>query len=229
MSRLSPYWGLTFPRRGRAYDRYIYPEQFTAGERAAWKRHFLIFLRKLVFWSGKRPVLKNPHNTARVALLREVFPEARFIHICRHPYDVYRSNMHMARQGHIVYQLQDPDESDSYATRFLGHYREMEASYYRDTADLSAGQVVEVAFEDIEQDPILQVRRIYDQLGLEFTDRFRRRLERYLEGVADYQKNRFRPLDPAKQFEVDAAMGPFMDRWGYTSTGRRVAERREAA
>ena len=220
VSRLSPYWGLTFPRRGRAYDRFIFPDQFTPAELRSWKGHLMLFLRKLVFWSGKRPLLKNPYNTARVAALRSIVPGARFVHVYRHPYDVYRSNMHMARQGHVVYQLQDPDESDSYATRFLDHYRTMEEAFYREAGELPPGQVAELAFEDLERDPIGQLRQIYARLGLEFTTRFEARLERYLESIADYQKNRFKPLADDVRREVDAAIGPFMARWGYDANGR---------
>lgn len=224
VSRLSPYWGLTFPRRGAAYDRFIFPADFTPKELAAWQGHLLLFLRKLTFWSNKRPLLKNPHNTARVALLRQMFPEARFIHVYRHPYDVYRSNMHMAREGHVVYQLQDPDESDSYQTRFLNNYRRMEEAFYREIDGLPADRVVEVAFEDLEHDPVGQLRRIYGQLGLDFTPRFQERLACYLEKIAGYQKNRFRPLADEVRRQVDAQMGPFMARWGYTAQGRSLAK-----
>ena len=78
----------------------------------------------------------------------------------------------------------------------------------------------ELAFEDLERDPIGQLRQIYARLGLEFTTRFEARLERYLESIADYQKNRFKPLADDVRREVDAAIGPFMARWGYDANGR---------
>jgi hypothetical protein len=219
--RLSPYWALTFPRLWSIYDRFVFPADFSAAELATWKGHLLLLLRKLTFWSGKRPLLKNPYHTARVALLRSMFPGARFIHVYRHPYDVYRSNMHMAREGHVVYQLQDPEEADNYQTRFLGNYRGMEEAFYRESADLPPAQVAEVAFEDLERDPLGEIRRLYAQLGLAISPRFQERLESYLESVADYQKNRFKTLPEQVRQEVDRQMAPFMARWGYTAEGRR--------
>lgn len=231
VSRLSPYWGMTFPRRGAAYDRYIFPEQLSPSEKRAWQGHLILFLRKLTFWSRRRPLLKNPYNTARVAALSEIFPRARFIHIHRHPYDVYRSNMHTAREGHIVNQLQDPDEADSYQTRFLDNYRAMEEAFYRASRELSPENVVEVRFEDVERDPLGEVRRIYAQLGLVFSARFQERLQRYLESVAGYQKNRFGSLPEDVQARIDAQMGLFMERWGYSPAAApsRQPERRQAA
>lgn len=219
VSRLSPYWLMSFPRQVAAYERYAYPQGFSSRERRQWKRHYLLFLRKLTFWSRKRPLLKNPYNTGRVEMLREMFPSAKFIHISRHPYDVYRSNMHLAREGHVVHQLQDPDPNDSYQTRLLDNYRRMEDAFVRQTAGLPDAQVAEVRFEDVERDPIGEVRRIYARLGLEFTPAFERRLEQYLAKIAGYRKNSFRALPPEDRRRIDAKLGPFMARWGYTPDG----------
>jgi hypothetical protein len=212
---LSPYWGATFPRQIAKYDRFIFGERFTEKELKTWKRNWLLFLRKLTFWSDNRPLLKSPYHTGRVAVLRSIFPKAKFIHICRHPYAVYRSNMHMAREGWVVFQLQDPDERDCYATRFLENYRALEEAFYRDSASLPAHDVAEVRLEDLERDPIGEIRRIYRQLGLTYTVHFHRRLTRYVKSIAGYQKNRLPELSEEERQRICAAMGPFLERWGY--------------
>jgi len=217
VTRLSPYWGPTFPKQWPHYDRFIFPKQMTAGEQASWKRHYLTFLRKLVFWSGKRPLLKNPYNTARVETLLAMFPEARFVHIYRHPDAVYRSNQHMAREGHCVYQLHDPEEATSYGARFLDNYRAMEDAFYAESADLPARQVVDLRYEDLDQHPIEQLKRIYAQLELSWDARFEQRLESYLASVADYEKNKFRPMPPEQERLIYAKMSPYFARWGYAA------------
>ncbi|MEX0712437.1 MAG: sulfotransferase [Pirellulales bacterium] len=224
MTRQSPYWGLTFPLQTADYDRAIHPADFTPAELAAWKRHYLRFLRALTFWSGKQPLLKNPYHTARVDLLCRLFPRARFIHIHRQPYAVYRSNLHMQREGHCMYQLQDPDERTGYAARFLGNYLAMEQAFSDQSRRLPANRLVEVCFEDLEKDPQAEIDRIYQQLELTIDESFRRRLAAYLEGLAGYQKNRVEPLDPATGQRVYAALRALFDRWGYDAQGRRVAQ-----
>ena len=160
-------------------------------------------------------MLKSPYHTGRVAALRAIFPRAKFIHICRHPYAVYRSNMHMVREGWVVFQLQDPDERDSYQTRFLDNYRALEETFYRDTAELPSQDVVEVRLEDLEQDAIGEIRRAYSELGLEYNMRFHQRLKRYLKSVAGYRKNRLPELSEDERRQVQMKMGSFLRQWGY--------------
>ena len=40
---------------------------------------------------GQRLLIKNPVYTARVGLLRVLFPNAKFVHIYRNPYIVFQS------------------------------------------------------------------------------------------------------------------------------------------
>lgn len=213
--RLSPYWGWVFAKQGARYDRYLFAEGFSPREKAVWRRANLRFLRKLVFWSGRRPVLKNPCNTGRLSMVLEMFPDARIIHLHRHPCDVYRSNLHLAREGQVLFQLQHPTDGGSYEERFLDNYLKMELVYAREAAELSRDRVVEVRFEELVRDPVGQVRQIYRQLGLTMDARFRMRLRRYLRSIAGYRKNKFEPLQTETRREVCRAVEPLCRRWGY--------------
>jgi hypothetical protein len=223
---ISPYWGMTFPRQWPNYDQMTYIDKLPAAQQARWKRHYLMFLKKLTWFSGKRPVLKSPNNTGRVAVLRGMFPRARFVHLYRDPEVVYLSNMRLAREAHVMNQLQDPQPDTSYQARFLENYAAMETAFYRDTADLPPGCVAEVCFEDLEASPIEQLRRVYAVLGLEWTDTHQQRLERYLAGLAGYQKTRHKRLTEFERRQIRATMLPFMQRWGYEAA---PVTRRKAA
>ena len=91
----------------------------------------------------------------------------------------------------------------------------LEEAFYQDSAGLPTDDVVHVRLEDLESDPVGSVERIYQQLGLEFTTEFDERLRRYLDTIADYQKNRFTGLSDDVCQQIDAKMGTFMDHWGY--------------
>ncbi len=221
----SPHWGMTFPQQWPKFESYVYPDRLPARQLRRWKNCFSSFLKKLTFWNqSKRPLLKNPYATGRVRLLNDMFSQAKFVHIYRNPYDVYRSNRHLAREGHVVNQLQDPEPSCSYEARLLPNYRRIEEAFYEGAKGLEAWQLAEVAFEELERDPRAVLRAVYDKLDLPWTDEFENRLERYLAGVADYQKNRHRPLPDDERCCVENEMRPFMERWGYQPTdSRRVA------
>ena len=68
-------------------------------------------MRKLTFKYGRPLVLKSPPHTARIRLLLEMFPEARFVHIHRHPYQVFRSCRHYHDTAVWYSYLQKPDTS----------------------------------------------------------------------------------------------------------------------
>lgn len=228
LTRLSPYWGFMFPRETARHDRCIYPADMTFVEREEWRDCLLLYLRKLTFWSRRPPLLKSPYNTARVGEFRLLFPQVKVIHICRHPYETYLSNMHLAEHGFAAFQLQDPARRDNYSTRFLDHYRRMEQTYDADAACLPAGHAAEVRYEDLAADPIAQVQRLYRGLGLTYTLRFDLRLRRYLASVADYKKNRHPRLDPATQARIDSRMGEYLVRWGYADASAEARPARVA-
>lgn len=229
VSRLSPYWGLTFPSQTETYDRYIYPENFSASELATWRKKYIQFLRALVWRNGRRPLLKNPHNTARMAQLREMFPDARFVHIFRQPYAVYRSNMHLAAEGHCMYQLQDAEPKSGYTACFLDNYRKMEESLYRDAQRTPSGRFAEICFEDLERQPLAELRRLYDQLQLEWSAEFEKRVEAYLAGLRGYQKNEFKTMEPALRNRIYEKLEPLFERWGYNRDGHRTITDRASA
>jgi hypothetical protein len=204
-----------FPRETQRHDRCIYPEDMTAAERTEWRACLVHYLRKLTFWSRRPPLLKSPYNTARVGEFQRVFPRVKVIHICRHPYQTYLSNMHLAEHGLSAFQVQEPSAGNNYRTRFLDQYRRMEDAFYRDARELPRGHVAEVRYEDLAAEPIAEIRRLYAELGLRYTLGFDIRLQRYLAGIAGYTKNRHPRLEPFVQAQIESRMAPYLDRWGY--------------
>ncbi|TFG37549.1 MAG: sulfotransferase, partial [Candidatus Aminicenantes bacterium] len=66
----------------RIFDRYVMFEDVSPTVVEKWQAIYLRFLKKLTFSSGgKRLLLKNPANTARIRVLLELFPDAKFIHV----------------------------------------------------------------------------------------------------------------------------------------------------
>ena len=104
------YHGLSFPNKRKFYTRYIALDDVPPNVVRKWKRTYLYYLRKLTLDSGgKQLVLKNPPNTARVKLLLELFPNAKFINICRNPYNVFPSTVKMYNNLIPPFFLQKPD------------------------------------------------------------------------------------------------------------------------
>ena len=83
MTLLSPYIGVAFPREEEVYERYLTFQEVSREETEEWKKAMLHMVKKLTLKYQRRLLLKSPTHTARIKLLLEVFPDARFVHIHR--------------------------------------------------------------------------------------------------------------------------------------------------
>jgi len=215
LTRLSPYMDWCFPRSGSGYGRYLTFRDAGPDEVAAWSDALAWFLRALTRDAGGRPlVLKSPPHTARVALILRIFPDARFVHIRRDPYAVFVSTVGLLKAIPPVFRLQrGPKGVDTGAV--LATYAAMYDAYFDDAAGVPPGQLVEVAYEELERDPIGRLRGVYDGLALGDFEEVRPALEAYLASNAGYRKNRHPELDGVTRGRVAEACARSFDAWGY--------------
>ncbi len=211
---LSPYLGWAFPRRRTHYDRYLTFRGAKPAEVGRWKTALLRFVRKLTLKYGRPLVLKSPPHTARVRLLLDVFPDARFVHVCRDPYAVFQSTRHLERTAAPALALQRsaPRDLDG---RILARYAELYDTYLEERGSIPAGRLHELRYEDLAVDPVRGLRRLYAALGLPDFEAARPAVEAHLGAVTGYRPNAFRPLPAADRRRVAAAWGRFFDAWGY--------------
>jgi hypothetical protein len=104
----SPYLDMAFPNRPQIYRKYLDMVGVSPRGRAAWKRSWRRFLQRLTYRRPGRLLLKSPTHTARIKLLLEVFPDARFVHIVRNPYVVFSSTHKMILAMTTELSLQEP-------------------------------------------------------------------------------------------------------------------------
>jgi len=215
LSLRSLYLGMSFPRRMAHYERHLTFDEASSADRNAWKAAHLAFAQKLSYKFGGRPLLlKSPPNTARVRMLLDLFPDARFVHIHRNPYDVYQSQMKFYDTVLWYTYLQRPDRS-RLSEEIIERYRVVFAALFRDQPLIPAGQFHELAFADLEHNPIEQVKRIYENLKLEGFETVLPKLKAYLATLGGYEKNQFAPLDADTRARVQTAAHSCFERWGY--------------
>ncbi|MEO1298405.1 MAG: sulfotransferase [Cyanobacteria bacterium J06636_16] len=217
----SYYVALSFPQAEAYYERYLTLQDVSPEERQQWQESFQWLLQKLTFKYHRQLVLKSPPHTARIRLLLELFPRARFIHIHRHPYRVFQSMQHyFATAGWRTY-LQKPNLPDIDAG-ILRRYQILYDAYFAQKDLIPAGQFCDVRFSDLEQDPIQQVQTIYRTLGLPYSEAFDTRLQDYLTVRQGYRKNTFPPLEPATKQQIDQAWRRAFSTWGYAATVHKI-------
>ncbi len=214
MTLRSPYPGISFPRREDEYLRYLDFRGVPVQEIEQWKAALLWFMKKLTLKYDRALLLKSPPHTARIRLLLELFPQARFVHIHRDPYTVFQSHRHYFDTATWYTYLQRP-EADKIEERILRRYTRLYDSFFEDLPRIPQGQFHEMRFEDLERDPVGQLRLLYERLKLTGFERSEPELLRYVRSLEGYQKNEFGTL-PAKWKErVREDWRRSFELWGY--------------
>lgn len=212
---LSPHMAWHFPARAPAYERYLTFRDADVEERSRWKTALRLVVRKLHYrYPSRRPILKSPCHTARVALILEAFPDALFVHIHRHPYEVFRSTRHMELKIRPLFQFQRAD-LDDLDLQIIRRYRTMYDAYLEDRQRIPAGRLVELPYRQLVQSPLEALEAVYDRLGLADAGPIMPAWQRYLESVSGYRNNRHRPLTGSLRRELRSAWRSAFETWGY--------------
>jgi len=215
MSEVSFYHAIYFPRAfAENINRGLFFDGCSVADIHGWRRQFTYFLRKLYLHQGERRLLiKNPVYTARVSLLREMFPGAKFIHIHRNPYDVFLSMRNFYEKLLKELALQNYDHVDIDET-ILTVYDRMMRDFERETEGLGREELVELRYDALDANPIQAVENVYSSLGLPGFSEARGDFERYLATVESFKKNKFDYCDEAAA-RVENRLGYFIGKWGY--------------
>ncbi|HXI88052.1 MAG TPA: sulfotransferase, partial [Parvularculaceae bacterium] len=151
MSDLSFYHGIYFPRAFNQFlRRGLFFDDCSDAEIAAWRQTFSYLVRKLYLYQGRKPLLiKNPVYTARLAALLDMFPDAKFIHIHRNPYDVFVSMRNFYKKLFEEFALQGYSHVDIDET-ILEVYERMMRAIDKDSAGLPKTKFIELRYDELD-------------------------------------------------------------------------------
>ncbi len=215
MTPLSFYHGIYFPRHfDRLIDRGLFFDGCGAEEIEEWRDAFRRFLRKIVWQQGRPPLIKNPVYTARPAMLREMFPETRFIHIRRNPHEVFRSMRNFYRKLLGAMALQAPPPDLDIDATILRVYARMMSEFDAQTEGWAPPLMVEVPYELLDARPLEALERIHEALGLDGFDALAPKARAYLDRLGTFPKNVL-PRDDETERMVEEALGRWRRRWDY--------------
>lgn len=128
----------------------------------------------------------------RIPLLNEIFPEARFIHIHRHPYEVIPSTIHMwdilRRQNALNKKSRRPD-----VTEVATFMDQMLTTIRTDLEKIPENRFTEIGFQEVLTNPQEAIRSIYQKLDLPYTPSFDQQIKEFLPEVKRFKKNEFKP------------------------------------
>jgi len=209
----SPLTAIAFPRH---FDRYMKTLTFEEAEervKEEFKESFNYMIKKLTFAKGgKQLVLKNPSDTAKVNILREIYPDAKFVHIYRNPYNVFYSTKKLYEHNIKYYEFQkrtyDLDEL------IFSTYRKMHKKLYEDIKAIPEGNFIEVKYEDLIKNPIKNLKRIYDELALGDFSQVQPEIEAYLQTINEFKPANYK-ISPEEKQRIYDQWHEMIDKWGY--------------
>lgn len=206
--------GMAFPRNSEFYDRYLTLRDLSDAELSEWNAAFKWFVQKLTLRYRRPLLLKSPGATCRIKVLLELFPDARFVHIHRNPYAVYRSFARAIEAVSPMIALQRAASADL-DERIFRLYEEILDAFFEQRRLIPESRFCEVRFEDLEKDPLVQVRSVYERLGLpDFRDA-EPALRRYVDSLSGYNKNVPEELPADLRKRIAQAGERCFAEWGY--------------
>ncbi len=216
LSGLSPYLMLAHPNDPSKYERYFELKDLPPAQLARWKERFLYLMKKLTIKNNKPIVFKSPTHTYRIPVLLEMFPNAKFVYIYRDPYAVYSSSMHLRRtlfaENGLAKIVMDEKMQDDAMTMYT-HCIE---TYERTRSLVPSGNLYEIRFEDLEADPLGEMRRLYQGLSLPGWEQVEPAITKKLPALTQYRKNSFN-MDEDLMRKIYNRWKPSFERYGYPS------------
>ncbi|MGB5915258.1 MAG: sulfotransferase, partial [Phormidesmis sp.] len=181
-----------------------------------WQRLHCHLLKKVSIHQKRKPLLiKNPVYTGYIRHLREIWPQAKFIHIYRNPYRVFPSTQHYFTRLLPELALQSYEVDDlPIEPLIFESYAYLMRSLKADTADLPPQQFYELSFEDLQANPIRELEALFQQLELSNFRIARPYLESYLTDLKGYQQNQY-DLDTEIIKKIETHWNFQIQQWGY--------------
>lgn len=181
-----------------------------------WSKTYKKMLQGISFYNGdsKTLLLKNPHNTARIKVLLKMFPNAKFIYIHRDPFEVYQSTVHLYKsviRSQFLEELSDEQISECVITT----YELVMKQYLELRACIPEGQLSEVSYANLSQDPMSTMKNIYTELNLGDFAKIKPIFESYINSQKNYRKNKFKDLPNDLKKRLTKRWGFAFKAWDY--------------
>jgi hypothetical protein len=190
LSALTPYLGVLLCRR-HYIDHYLTPDDMSPRQKAKWRKQYLYTIKKIAYLNGNKPlILKNPANTGRIKELLTLFPDAKFIHIYRNPYNVFKSLVHHLevtpkKISNLSFGKKIAEELA------INFYKKLMITYFEQKNLIQNNHLAEVKYEDLIENPLIEVKRIYDLLQIQYDRKVVKQTENYIKLLAAYKTNFF--------------------------------------
>ncbi len=193
ISNLSPYsfyhaW--YFPHKIEDYfKKYVLFEDVSENIISDWKKNYIYFLKKISYKNkGRQIILKSLVNTAKIKHILEMFPDAKFIHLCRNPYPLYYSTWKLYNSILPIFSFQNVDK-EKLDNAIIKIYKKLYLKYIEEKNLIPTENLIEIKYEEFINDPLKTVEGIYKQFKINSFNNAKPMFENYIKKHENYKKN----------------------------------------
>lgn len=180
--------------------------------------------RKLYRNPGKTLLMKSVFLPSRYDLVTRAAPNARFIHIVRHPYEALASTLSLFTMpwGVLAPELHGSSEATrKFADIMIDYYR-----FLYETERASKGtsrQFYVIKYQDLVNAPLVKLRAVYERFGLTWSKAIERGYSLELEEQSEFRSTHSYSLEQYGLSEsyVDERLGDVMDFYGFARKSSR--------
>lgn len=209
--------GFYFPKHIKGYfNKYVTFSTASAKDRSRYIKSHLWFAKKMqVLHPDKRLILKSAATSARVKELLEAFPDARFMHIYRNPYDTYQSTERLYEK--ILPMFGFHKVSNTFIEEYIVEsYRDYHKKWFKEKSIIPNGRLIEFAFEDFITNPVERLTQAYKKLKLPLLNDTALAFGEVAKNHNSYQQNSYAELPPNVKQKLRENWEFCFTQWGYT-------------
>ena len=194
------------------------PEDLTREERRQWREKFTQFLQGVALTCGNRPlIIKSPAHGYRVATLRTLLPNARYILIVRDPYTVFESVVGMWHKLAGLYAVGALPTEDAIREAVLNDRPRFEAKLRLGLDGLPADRFQVVRYEDLIADTAEVLHRLYERLNLGDFSFISERVDREISNRKGYQAKNHQ-ISKGWKFRINNEWSELFNKYGYNKS-----------
>ncbi len=210
----STYLNMAFPNGEPPMMQALTMDGLSEKDLRNWKSCFNWFLKILTYHYNKQLILKSPPHTGRLALLRQMYPNSKFVHIVRDPRSLFPSTKHLWRALASAQSFQHPCSEEALDAFVIESMHRLYRNFDKNRAGIPDNQFVEVRYEELVKEPVANMERIYNQLELGDFESIRGKLEIRKQNNSEYRTNKH-AINPALESYILDVWGEYAKRYGY--------------
>lgn len=220
-------FGLMNLHPSSAYKFFLFPDEFnqilesdfftsslSTQECETWRKKYREIAAKSLFnTGGRRYISKNPCNLGRLDILRELFPDARYIFIYRNPYPTLESLYRFIIEVFPGVQLRTVPADFSREDALL-LYEKAIRSYLAHKEFIHPDNLIELRMEDFIANPLHHLENIYAKFRLGDFEKLQPVFQKYLENEGKNSSGSYK-IDNESIKLVNQHMSDVLERFGY--------------